>query len=72
MSEKQMYVDKITRDEIKEAMKRFFEKGGQINKIESNPNQPDEEEQLDSADPFIHDDPNYYQISVGIAPVEQQ
>ena len=28
------FADKVTREEIKEAMKRFFEKGGEINKIE--------------------------------------
>ncbi len=30
----QQFLDKITRDDVQEAMRRFFEKGGKIKKVE--------------------------------------
>ncbi|MGK5092094.1 hypothetical protein WDW89_08805 [Deltaproteobacteria bacterium TL4] len=63
MSDKQLYLDKITREEIKEAMQRFFEKGGEINKIEGIPNPLLDDDSSDTSDSFLHEDPSFCQVS---------
>lgn len=55
MSTKKTYPDDITRDDINEAMARFFEKGGTIKKLEGSKENVIHES-FDTSDSFLSEE----------------